>query len=291
MNSCSNLELTIIIPAKNEASSLVSLLPAVKSLIPHAEIIVINDGSTDETRSVCSQNSVKSINNPYSKGNGAAIKSGVRAAKSDILVFMDADGQHRPEDIPRLVDKLLEGYDMVVGARAMNGQANFGRATANAAYNWFASWMVQHKIHDLTSGFRVARASKFREFLSILPNGFSYPTTITMAFFRSGLSVGYLPIQAEKRQGKSHIRIFQDGIRFLLVIFKIGVLFSPLRIFFRVSLAFFVIGLSYYLYTYLTTGRFTNMSSILFITSVLVFLIGLISEQITMLLYQKTNDK
>jgi glycosyltransferase involved in cell wall biosynthesis len=283
--------LTIIIPAKNEASSLVTLLPEIKKTIPGAEIIIVNDGSTDNTKSVCDHHEVRSINNPYSKGNGAAIKSGARAARNDILVFMDADGQHRPEDIPRLVDKLLEGYDMVVGARNMNGQANFGRATANTVYNWFASWMVQHKIHDLTSGFRVARANKFREFLSILPNGFSYPTTITMAFFRSGLSVGYIPIQTEKRKGKSHVRIFQDGIRFLLVIFKIGVLFSPLRIFFRVSLAFFIIGLSYYLYTYLTIGRFTNMSTILFITSILIFLIGLISEQITMLLYQKTSDR
>ena len=291
MSNISHVKLSIIIPAKNEAESLVTLLPSIKGVLPQAEIIVVNDGSTDETKLVCDQNKVRSVNNPYSKGNGAAIKSGARAAKNDILVFMDADGQHRPEDIPRLVEKLLEGYDMVVGARNMDGQASIGRATANTIYNWFASWMVQHKIHDLTSGFRAARANKFREFLSILPNGFSYPTTITMAFFRSGLSVSYIPIETEKRQGKSHIRIFQDGVRFLLVIFKIGVLYSPLRIFFRVSLLFFFVGLSYYLYTYTTMGRFTNMSAMLFITSILVFLIGLISEQITMLLFQKASEK
>lgn len=291
MSKTTSVNLSIVIPAKNEASSLVTLLPSIKSLLPQAEIIVVNDGSTDDTKAVCDQNNVKSINNPYSKGNGAAIKSGARAAKNDILVFMDADGQHRPEDIPRLVEKLLQGYDMVVGARNMDGQASVGRATANIIYNWFASWMVQHKIYDLTSGFRVARASKFREYLSILPNGFSYPTTITMAFFRSGLSVGYIPIQTEKRQGKSHIRLFQDGVRFLLVIFKIGVLYSPLRIFFRVSLLFFFIGVSHYLYTYTTMGRFTNMSAMLFITSILIFLIGLISEQITMLLFQKASEK
>jgi len=283
---------SIIIPAKNEAENLKTLLPCLLQVAKGAEIIVVNDGSTDDTRSVCVENNVRTINNPYSKGNGAAIKSGSRAAQNNILVFLDADGQHLPEDIPRLVGKLLEGYDMVVGARNMDGQASFGRATANAIYNWFASWMVQHKIYDLTSGFRVARANKFREFLSILPNGFSYPTTITMAFFRSGLSVSYVPIQTEKRQGKSHIRIFQDGIRFLLVIFKVGVLYSPFRIFFRVSVLFFLIGLCYYLYTYyLHTGRFTNMSALLFITSILVFLIGLISEQITMLLYQKNSEK
>jgi glycosyltransferase involved in cell wall biosynthesis len=291
MNDTNRPPLTIVIPARNEAMPLVNLLPRLRDKYPNDEIIVVNDGSTDDTKRVCEQFNVRTVNNPYSKGNGAAIKSGARAAKNEILVFMDADGQHRPEDIPRLVQKLLEGYDMVVGARNMDGQASLGRATANAVYNWFASWMVQHKIYDLTSGFRVARAKKFREFLSILPNGFSYPTTITMAFFRSGLSVGYVPIQTEKRQGKSHIRIFQDGIRFFLVIFKVGVLYSPFRIFFRVSVLFFFTGLCYYLYTYIHSGRFTNMSALLFITSVLVFLIGLISEQITMLLYQKNSEK
>ena len=282
---------SIILPAKNEAENLAILLPKLKAINIHAEIIVVNDGSTDNTRAICEQLGVRTINNPYSKGNGAAIKSGARAAKNDLLVFMDADGQHKPEDIPLLIEKLLDGYDMVVGARNITGQASIARAAANAIYNKFASWMVQHKILDLTSGFRAVRANKFREFLSILPNAFSYPTTITMAFFRSGLSVGYLSIQTEPRQGKSHIRILQDGIRFLLVIFKIGVLYSPMRIFFRISLLFFFIGISYYYYTYTTMGRFTNMSALLFITSILVFLIGLISEQITMLLYQKNSEK
>jgi glycosyltransferase involved in cell wall biosynthesis len=282
--------ITVIIPAKNEAHSLDTLLPRIRETIPGAEIIVVNDGSTDNTKLICDKHLVRSINNPYCKGNGAAIKSGARAANGEILVFMDADGQHKPEYIPQLVSKLLEGYDMVVGARSYEGQASIGRATANTVYNWMASWMVQQKIMDLTSGFRAARSKKFRDFLSILPNGFSYPTTITMAFFRSGLSVGYIPISTEKRFGKSHIRLFQDGLRFFLVIFKIGVLYAPFRIFFRVSLLFFLIGLGYYFYTYLHSGRFTNMSALLFITSILVFLIGLISEQITMLLYQK-NDR
>ena len=284
-------KVSIVIPAKNEADSLIQLLPKIKQAVPEAEIIVINDGSEDNTRTVCKDAEVRIINNPYSKGNGASIKSGARASKNDLIVFMDADGQHSPDDIPLLIDKLNQGYDMVVGARSTLGQANFGRATANKIYNWFASWMVQHKIDDLTSGFRAVRSKKFKEFLSILPNGFSYPTTITMAFFRSGLSVGYVPIHAEKRLGKSHIRIAQDGVRFLLVIFKIGVLYSPMRVFFRTSMLFLVTAISYYLYTYTTMGRFTNMSAILFITSILIFLIGLISEQITMLLYQKNSEK
>lgn len=282
---------SIVIPAKNEGNNLSRLLPKLSEIAKGAEIIVVNDGSTDNTREVCEENRVRTINNPYSKGNGAAIKSGARASKNEFIVFMDADGQHKPEDIPSLIEKLLQGYDMIVGARSLSGQASTGRAIANAIYNRFASWMVQHKIDDLTSGFRVVRANKFREFLSILPNGFSYPTTITMAFFRSGLSVGYVPIQSEKRTGKSHIRVLQDGVRFLLVIFKIGVMFSPMRIFFRASLLFFLTGISYYYYTYTTMGRFTNMSATLFMTSILVFLIGLISEQITMLIYQKNSEK
>jgi len=291
MNNTNRPPLTIVIPAKNEATSLASLLPNLRDRYPNDEIIVINDGSTDGTKTVCEQFDVRTINNPYSKGNGAAIKSGARAAKHDFLVFMDADGQHKPEDIDRLVLKLLEGYDMVVGARTESSQANLGRATANKIYNWLASWMVCHKIDDLTSGFRAVRKSKFCAFLSILPNGFSYPTTITMAFFRSGLSVGYIPIKAGKREGKSHISIINDGIRFFLIIFKIGVLYSPFRVFFRISIIFFLLATSYYLYTYANFGRFTNMSALLFITSILVFLIGLVSEQITMLLYQKNDQK
>lgn len=289
MASKKDLSFSIIIPAKNEESSLRELLPTLINLFPAAEIIVVNDGSTDNTGAVCEENNVRVINNPYSKGNGAAIKSGARAAKNEILVCMDADGQHKPNDIPKLIETLLEGYDMVVGARSRTGQANFWRAWANSFYCRFASWMVNHKIDDLTSGFRAVRTEKFRQFLSLLPNGFSYPTTITLSFFRSGYSVAYMPIHAEKREGKSHINLARDGIRFLLVIFKIGTLFSPLRIFLRFSILFFVTGIAYYMYTYLSLGRFTNMSALLFATSVVIFLIGLVSEQITMLLYQNSD--
>ncbi len=284
-----NDTVSVIIPAKNEETSLTNLLPLLKRTLPNAEIIVVNDGSTDATAEICEKNKVRAINNPYSKGNGAAIKSGARAAKNNVLVFMDADGQHKPSDIPRLIEVLHQGYDMVVGSRSRTGQANFWRAWANNFYCKMASWMVNHQIDDLTSGFRVVRARKFRRFLSLLPNGFSYPTTITMSFFRSGYSVAYCPIHTEQRDGKSHINLFRDGIRFLLVIFKIGVLYSPMRIFLRFSLAFFIIGIAYYLYTYINFGRFTNMSALLFIASVVVFLIGLISEQITMLMYQNTD--
>ncbi|MGA9031477.1 MAG: glycosyltransferase family 2 protein [Sulfuricaulis sp.] len=282
-------DVSIIIPAKNEFASLCLLLPALRKNHPGAEIIVVSDGSTDDTEKVCVTHNVVLLKHPYSMGNGAAVKSGARAAHGKILVFMDADGQHNPEDIPRLLSKLQEGYDMVVGARHSNSQASLGRSYANKIYNWLASWMVGQKIDDLTSGFRAVHADKFRQFLYLLPNGFSYPTTITMSFFRAGFTVTYVPIFAGRREGKSHVRIVHDGVRFLLIIFKVGTLYAPLKFFFPISLGFFFTGLFYYLYTFISYRHFTNMSALLFITSVLVFLIGLVSEQITVLNYKDSE--
>jgi glycosyltransferase involved in cell wall biosynthesis len=279
-------ELSIILPARNEAASLLILLPDLRARFPQAEIIVVDDGSSDETPEVCAAHGVRRLAHPYSLGNGAAIKAGARAAQGAILCFMDADSQHNPAEIAQLLAKFDEGYDMVVGARATAGHASPGRRYANAFYNWFASWMTHCEVKDLTSGFRVARASVFREFLSLLPNGFSYPTTCTMAFFRAGYKVAYVPINARTRIGQSHINPLRDGLRFLLIIFKIGTLFSPLKIFLPLSLAFFVSGLGYYGYTFAMEHRFTNMSALLFSNSILIFLIGLVSEQITMLMYR-----
>jgi glycosyltransferase involved in cell wall biosynthesis len=209
---------SIVIPAKNEADGLESFLPRLTQMYPEAEIIVVNDGSDDATPLVCKKFGIKIVNHPYSKGNGASIKTGARAATCDIIVFMDGDGQHRPEDISRLLLKMEEGYDMVVGARqGLKSQASLFRGGANALYNQLASWVTEHKIEDLTSGFRAVNAEKFREFLFLLPNGFSYPTTSTMAFFRAGYSDAYLPITVEKRLGKSHLNLSRDGIRFLLI--------------------------------------------------------------------------
>ncbi|MEQ1439892.1 glycosyltransferase family 2 protein [Fontimonas sp. SYSU GA230001] len=282
--------LSIILPAKNEAESLRTLLPRLKQAQPSAEIIVIDDGSTDNTRDLCDESGVTCLSSPYSMGNGAAVKRGARAAKGDVLVFMDADGQHDPADIPRLLSRLDEGYDMVVGARDASGQASLHRGLANALYNRIATWMTGHQILDLTSGFRAVRADKFREFLHLLPNGFSYPTTITMAFFRSAYGVAYQPIVAHQRVGTSHIRVFRDGVRFLLIIFKIATLYSPLKLFVPVSASFFSLGLGYYGYTFATQGRFTNMSALLFSASVIIFLAGLMSEQITGLTYLSTRS-
>ncbi len=285
----SNASVSIVLPAKNEAQSLAQLLPALQQVLPDAEIVVVDDGSKDDTAGVCHKHRVKLVSHPYSMGNGAAVKTGARVASGDILVFMDADGQHDPAAIPQLIATLGQGFDMVVGARNARTHANVGRWGANALYNKLASWMVNHRVDDLTSGFRAVRAAKFKEFLYLLPNGFSYPTTVTMSFFRAGYPISYVEIHARARVGKSHINPLRDGIRFLLIIFRVGTLYSPLKIFVPISFAFFATGLGYYLYTFLTVGRFTNMSGLLFTTSVVVFLIGLVSEQITNLLYSKLD--
>lgn len=287
MSEFSNL--IIVLPAKNEAAAVGTTVAAILSLYPLAEVIVVNDGSIDDTAQVAATAGAKVVTHPYSQGNGAAIKTGARAAKGDVLVFMDADGQHDPADIPRLLAKLDEGYDMVVGARDRASQASLGRSFANGFYNRLATYMTGHKVEDLTSGFRAVRADKFREFLYLLPNGFSYPTTSTMAFFRAGYGVTYVPIKAAKRIGKSHINLFRDGVRFLLIIFKIGTLYSPLKLFGPVALLMFLLATAWYGHTLLEFDRFTNMSALLYTGSVVTFMMGLISEQITALMYKDGN--
>ena len=290
-----HMHLSIILPAKNEAAAIGATVEKIHAQLAQmrletdAEVLVVNDGSTDNTAAVAEAAGARVVHHPYSKGNGAAIKTGARAAQGEMLVFMDADGQHDPADIPSLLDKLNQGHDMVVGARQKGSQASVGRGLANGLYNRLASWMTGHKVEDLTSGFRAVRADKFREVLYLLPNGFSYPTTSTMAFFRAGYSVAYVPIHAAKRIGKSHIRLLRDGARFLLIIFKIGTLFSPMKIFAPVALLMFLLATGWYGWTFITMHKFTNMSALLYTGSVITFMMGLISEQITALMYRGTE--
>ncbi len=278
---------SVVLPARNEQGAVGDTVRRVLELHPGAQVIVVDDGSTDSTALLAEQAGASVLRRPYGMGNGAAVKAGARAADGDVLVFMDADGQHDPADIARLLERLDEGYDMVVGARDGGSQASVGRGLANRLYNRLASWMTGHPVLDLTSGFRAARAERFLEFVHLLPNGFSYPTTSTMAFFRSAYPVAYVPIRAAKRIGTSHIRPLRDGVRFLLIIFKIATLYSPLKLFAPVATGFLTLGLGWYLYTYHTQGRFTNMSALLLSAAVIVFLIGLISEQITNLTYRR----
>ena len=289
MNQETNpVALSIVIPAKNEAATIADVVASARSEYPEAEIIVVDDGSTDATADLAEAAGASVVRHPESLGNGAAVKSGARAATGEILAFMDGDGQHDPRELGKLLARLDEGYQMAIGARDSGSHASVGRLFANGVYNEIASRLTGSRIADLTSGFRAVRASMFNQFLYLLPNGFSYPTTITMAFLRSGYPVCFEPITAAERSGKSHIRPIRDGIRFLVIIFKIATLYSPLKIFMPISALFFTTGLGYYAYTYFTEGRFTNMSMLVISASVIIFLIGLISEQITALTYSRS---
>ena len=280
-------DLSIIIPAKNEMATIGQVVTNARQVFPNAEIVVVDDGSTDDTGRLAQDAGARVIRHPESLGNGAAVKRGAREARGEILAFMDGDGQHDAKEFVSMLDKLAGGYHMIIGAREARSHANVGRLFANGFYNGFASLVCSRRIPDLTSGLRVVRADYFRQFLYLLPNGFSYPTTITMAFLRSGYPVGFVTVNAAKRSGKSHIRPLRDSVRFLAIIFKIATLYAPLKVFLPVSATFFVTGVGYYAYTYLTIGRFTNMSLLVLSASVIIFLIGLISEQITALTFSK----
>ncbi len=276
-------EFSIILPVFNEARNLATLLERLGALsLPNAEIILVDDGSTDGSARMAEGKEIRVIAHPYNIGNGAAIKSGIRAACGRLLVLMDSDGQHQPEDIPKLVAE-AERYHMVVGARAKGSKLRFHRNVANLIYNAFASYVTKFRVQDLTSGFRVVRRADALRFIDLLPNEFSYPSTLTLAFLRSGLTVKYVPIHSLYRSGQSKISLISDGLRFLLIITKIATLFSPLRVFLPVSGFFFITGFGYYLYTYLTEGRFTNMAVFLLTTGVIVFMLGLVSEQVALL--------
>jgi len=285
----SSSEFSIVVPARNEGVALRTLLPELRRLHPGCELLVVSDGSADDTVSVARDCGARVVVLPHSLGNGAAVKNGARTATRDTIVFMDGDGQHAAADVQRLLTALDGDCMMAVGARDGKSQASVFRLLANRFYNLLASWMTGQRIEDLTSGFRAVRAEQFREFLHLLPNGFSYPTTITMAFLRAGYPVRYVPIIAAPRVGRSHIRPLRDGVRFALIIFRIGTLYSPLKIFFPISASLFLVGMANYAYTYLIAGRFTIMSAVLMLAALFVFLIGLVSEQITALIYQRRN--
>jgi glycosyltransferase involved in cell wall biosynthesis len=287
----SKKSVSVIIPAFNEAENLGLVIRQIADLYPGFEIIVVNDGSTDETASAARASGAIVYSHPYNLGNGAAIKSGIRIASGDILVFMDGDGQHDPKDIQGMLSHLPD-YDMVVGARGKEHHASWSRALGNRIYNRFASYVAKFQVEDLTSGFRAIKADIARNLLYLLPNTYSYPTTITLGVLRSGRSVKYVAIRAEARKrGKSNIKLVRDGVRFFMIILKICALYSPLRIFLPVSAVLFCTGLFYYLYTYAAWGRFTNMSALLFTTSIIVFMMGLVSEQICQMRFERSEGQ
>ena len=281
-------EVTILLPAYNEEQAIAETIWNIRERYPEFEILVVDDGSTDNTMRVAMEAGANVWPHPYNIGNGAAVKTGLRMAQGEWIIMMDADGQHKPEDIARLLEH-KDRFDMVVGARTKHSDTSLHRDIANKLYNCFASYVTKFKVEDLTSGFRLVRASTVRQFIYLLPNTFSYPSTLTMAYLRSGRTVKYIPIQTRRRKGKSKIKLLQDGSRFFLIITKVATLFSPLRVFLPTSIFLFLLALGYYLYTFLTQGRFTNMSALLFNSSLIVFMIGLVAEQISQMRYDRVK--
>lgn len=282
-----NPKTTVIIPAYNEEGTIGGLVSSIKKLYPEFKVLVVNDGSKDNTAGTARDAGAEVYSHPYNIGNGAAVKSGIRIATGDVLVFMDADGQHHPENISELIAHIPD-FDMVVGARSIEGQTSLARAAGNKFYNRFASYVAKFSVKDLTSGFRAVKAHVAKDFIHMLPNTYSYPTTLTLGVLRNGWSVKYVPIRFSKRKiGTSNVRIVKDGVRFFMMITKICTLYSPMRVFLPVSASIFLLGLCYYLYTFFTQSRFTNMSALLFTTSVLVFMMGLISEQICQMRFER----
>jgi glycosyltransferase involved in cell wall biosynthesis len=278
---------SVVIPAFNESQNIGELIQQIKQRYPDFEIVVVDDGSADNTAEVATDAGARVYSHPYNIGNGAAIKSGIRVATGDILVFMDADGQHDPEDIKKMLEYMPE-FDMVVGERIRGSQASICRALGNRVYNWLGSYVTKFKIKDLTSGFRAVKVDIARSFLHMLPNTYSYPTTITLGVLRSGWSIKYMPIETNRRQsGKSSIRLFRDGVQFFMIIIKICTLYSPMRVFLPVSFLMFLLGVARYVFSYLTEGRFTNMSALLFVSCVIIFMMSLISEQICQMRFER----
>ncbi|MBL7224791.1 MAG: glycosyltransferase family 2 protein [Desulfobacteraceae bacterium] len=282
-------EVSIIIPAYNEAQTIGKIVSDIRAIHPDFEIIVIDDGSSDGTGAVASDAGAVVYKHPYNIGNGAAIKSGIRIASGQVMVFMDADSQHDPEDLKKLIEH-IPGFDMVVGARPKGEQASWIRAIGNSIYNRLASYVTKFRVEDLTSGFRAIKSDMAHNLLYLLPNTYSYPTTLTLGMIRAGRSIKYVRVKVLAREtGKSSVKIVRDGVRFFMIITKICTLYSPLRIFLPISFGVFCTGLGYYLYTFFTAGRFTNMSALLFTTSILIFMLGLISEQISQMRFEKSE--
>ncbi|MBI5756081.1 MAG: glycosyltransferase family 2 protein [Nitrospirae bacterium] len=284
-------KISVVLPAFREEKVIGTVIHGVRSVMGSGcEIIVVDDGSPDGTGKAAEDAGARVVRHPYNMGNGAAVKSGIRAAIGDIIVMMDSDGQHKPEDIPRLLEQ-VGVHDMVIGARTKASETSVHRDVANAIYNKFAAYLTKKEILDLTSGFRAIKADIAKRFVYLLPNTFSYPTTLTLSLIRSGHSVTFIPIVARKREGKSKIKLLKDGVRFFLIMLKIATLYSPFRVFLPVSVTFFGLGIGYYAYTFITEHRFTNMSALLLGNGVIIFMMALIAEQIAQLRLDRTEEQ
>lgn len=273
---------SVVIPAFNEEHAIGPLVEALRSAAAWHEIIVVDDGSSDRTGAQARDAGATVVRHPYNKGNGAAVKSGIRRATGDVVLIIDGDGQHRPADAVRVVSFVGE-YDLVVGARSSATQASSARLLGNSLLNWLASYLTGRTVPDLTSGFRAARRSCLREFLHLLPNGFSTPTTTTLAFIKAGYNVHFEPVDANNRVGKSKIRLLRDGAKFFLIVLRIVTIFSPMRVFAPIAGLSLLLGIAYGIWIVIADGKIPNGSVLLILFGVVVFLVGLVSEQIAAL--------
>jgi glycosyltransferase involved in cell wall biosynthesis len=277
---------SVVIPAMNEEDSIAAVVMALRADAPWHEVIVVDDGSSDATSQRAQGAGATVIRHPYNKGNGAAVKTGIRHSSGEFVLIVDGDGQHQPADARRLASRLGE-YDLVVGARSGATQATATRRGGNAILNALASYLTGRPIPDLTSGFRGARAEHLREFLHLLPNGFSTPTTTTLAFIRAGYNVTFEPIDARRRVGQSKLRVARDGAKFFLILLKVITIFSPLRVFVPLSALTCAAGAVYGVVNFAAAGRIPNGAVLLILFGVIVFLVGLISEQISALRFER----
>ena len=276
---------SVVIPAYNEGEAIGAVVGAVKCSARWHEVIVVDDGSRDETSAQAQAAGAIVVRHPYNKGNGAAVKSGIRRATGEYILILDGDGQHQAADAQRLVGRLGE-YDLVIGARSAATQATHARRFGNGALNRLASHLTGRDIPDLTSGFRAARREYLLEFIHLLPNGFSAPTTTTLAFIKAGYNVDFQPTEAMQRLGTSKIRLARDGAKFFMIILKIVTLFSPLRVFLPIAVSSFLLGVAYGIWNVVVHDRIPNGSVLLILFSVVVFLVGLVSEQISALRFE-----
>jgi glycosyltransferase involved in cell wall biosynthesis len=276
--------ISVVIPAFNEGATISAVIQAVREQCPDAEIIVVDDASTDDTVAQAASAAAMVIQRPYNIGNGAGVKTGIRAASGEVILIIDGDGQHNPADIPLLLAH-MDRYDMVIGTRDRSSQQNALRWLGNSALNRLGSYLMGMEMRDLTSGFRAMRRAAIREFLHLLPNQFSWPTTSALAFAKAGYHVRFEPITvAKRRSGQSTQKLFSNGVKFGLIILRIVSLFAPLRVYFPIAMAMFAFSLLSFLISFFITDplrwHIPNSTVGLFVGGVIVFMFGLLAEQI-----------
>jgi len=273
-------DVTIVLPAYNEAEALAKILGELKKKYKEAQVLVVDDGSTDRTAEVARKAGVTAVSHPYNKGYGAALKTGARAAKTEYVLYFDSDGQFFTDDINAVAAERNK-YDMVIGARPKEfTMKDMGRRVMKA----MASYLSGKKIPDINCGFRLIRRQRVLDFMSILPDGFSFTTTITLAMLQAGDSVKFQPVRVKPREsGKSGIKKMRHGLRFMLYILRMVMLFNPLKVFLPVSLALFAVGFPVFAYFLLFQAHVSQTSLMLILFSLMTFLFGLVADAISVL--------